>query len=179
MDEYARIIADARRVVARGAAPNQAAFEQRIRAVGGDGEEEALRRLAGVVAIHRARTRLVPPEPVAPEPTARLEPLRTRPAISGSLEVRRAREHVLAWAADPNVTSWQVRIAERPDLRSDYVVRDERELPGTVTEVALAIGEKPMRVHVLGRGRGGRLVRRAVLTGLTRESWNDRWQRRR
>lgn len=178
MDEYAKIIADARRVVARGTAPNQAAFERRIRAVGGAGEEDALRRLAGVVAVHRARTRLVPPEPARPEPTTRAKPLRTRPTISGSLDVRREREYVLAWAADRNVTAWEVRIAERPDLRSDYVVRDERELPGTITELELPLGETPMRVHVVGRGRNGRLVRRAVLTGVTRETWADRWQRR-
>jgi hypothetical protein len=33
-------------------------------------------------------------------------------------------------------------------------------------------------VHVLGRDRGGRLVRRAIVSGLTRESWADRWERR-
>jgi hypothetical protein len=179
VDEYARIIADARRVVARGTAPNEAAFERRIREVGGAREEEALRQLAGVVAVHRARTRLVAAsQPANPEPATRAKPLRTRPTISGSLELRRGREFVLAWSPDREVGSWEVRIAERPDVRSDYVARDERELPGTVTELELPLGDTPMRVNVVGRGRGGRLVRRAVLTGVTRETWNDRWQRR-
>jgi hypothetical protein len=71
-----------------------------------------------------------------------------------------------------------VRIAERPDIRRDYVARDERELAADVTELELPLGETPTRVHVVGRGRGGRLVRRAILTGVTRETWNDRWQRR-
>ena len=177
MDEYARIIADARRLVARGATPNESAFERRIRAVGGEREEEALRQLAGVVAVHRARARFA--EPAAPAPAPRpVRVLRTRPTISGSLDVRREREYVLAWAFDRDVGSWEVRIAERPDVRSDYVVRDERELAGDVTELELPLGDTPMRVHVVGRGRGGRLVRRAILTGVTRETWNDRWQRR-
>jgi hypothetical protein len=33
-------------------------------------------------------------------------------------------------------------------------------------------------VHVLGRTRDGRLLRRAVISGLTAENWRDRWQRR-
>jgi hypothetical protein len=177
VDEYARIIADARRLVARGATPNQSAFEQRIRAVRGEQEDEALRQLAGVVAVHRARARFAEPPPPA-GPAVRAKALRTRPTISGSLDVRREREFVLAWAADRKVASWEVRIAERPDVRSDYVVRDEHELPASVHELELSLGETPMRVHVVGRARDGRLVRRAVLTGVTRATWNDRWQRR-
>jgi hypothetical protein len=44
--------------------------------------------------------------------------------------------------------------------------------------VELALGVLPLRVHVLGRGRDGWLIRRAVVSGLTRESWDDRWQQR-
>jgi hypothetical protein len=33
-------------------------------------------------------------------------------------------------------------------------------------------------VHLLGRAANGRLVRRAVISGLTRDNWSDRWQRR-
>jgi hypothetical protein len=35
-----------------------------------------------------------------------------------------------------------------------------------------------VRVHLLGRGRDGRLVRRAIISALTREGWDERWQRR-
>jgi hypothetical protein len=35
-----------------------------------------------------------------------------------------------------------------------------------------------MRVTIVGRSRGGRLVRRAVLAGVTRATWADRWQKR-
>jgi hypothetical protein len=180
IEEYERIVADARRVVARGSAIDVAAFERRIRAVGGGGgEEQALRQLAAVVAVHRARSRFVEPvEPNATPAPGPLRVLRTRPTISGSLDMRRDGEFVLAWPRDRDVETWEVRIAERPDVRSDYVVRDERELAGELAELELPLGDLPMRVHVVGRGRGGRLVRRAVLTGVTRETWNDRWQRR-
>jgi hypothetical protein len=44
--------------------------------------------------------------------------------------------------------------------------------------VEVPIGEHSMRVHILGRSRDGRLLGRAVISGLTRENWNDRWQRK-
>ena len=94
------------------------------------------------------------------------------------MELRREPELAVAWDAVPSVTSWEVRISERPDVRSDYVVRDTIQLEPGVTRVELPLEDKPVRVHVLGRGRDGRLVRRAVVSGLTRDGWNDRWQRR-
>jgi hypothetical protein len=179
MTEYDRIIADARRVVARGSRVDAAAFERRIRAVGGDHEEDALQRLARVVAVHRARSRFAEPPQPAAEPVARPgRVLATRPTISGSLDVRRGREFVLQWSAARDVAAWEVRIAERPDVRRDYVEREERDLPGSATEVELALGDSPMRVRIVGKDARGRLVRRAVLTGVTRATWNDRWQRR-
>jgi len=176
-DAYEQIIADARRIVARGSTVDAAAFERRIRAVGGAGEEEALRRLALVVAVHRARARFAEPRP-AQEPPKPAKPLRTRPTISGALDVRRGRDFVLEWRAARDVASWEVRIAERPDIRRDYVEREERDLPGAATEVELPLGDSPMRVRIVGKDSRGRLVRRAVLTGVTRETWNERWQRR-
>lgn len=179
MNEYDRIIADARRVVARGSRVDAAAFERRIRAVGGEHEEDALRRLALVVAVHRARSRFREPPPPPAQPVARPgRVLATRPTISGALDVRRAREFVLEWNLARDVASWEVRIAERPDIRRDYEEREERELPGSATELELPLGDSPMRVRIVGRDARGRLVRRAVLTGVTRETWATRWQRR-
>ncbi len=48
--------------------------------------------------------------------------------------------------------------------------------PGKTVEVQL--GELPLRVHVHGRSRDGRLLRRALISSLTRATWSDRWQRR-
>jgi hypothetical protein len=58
------------------------------------------------------------------------------------------------------------------------VVREERALAGPETSLELVLGETPLRVHLLGRGRDGRLVRRAIISALTRDGWNERWQRR-
>jgi hypothetical protein len=84
----------------------------------------------------------------------------------------------LEWDAAPAVAGWEVRFSERPDARGEYVVREELSLPGGATGVDVPLGELPLRVHVLGRSRDGRLVRRAVVSGLTRAGWNERWLRR-
>jgi hypothetical protein len=94
------------------------------------------------------------------------------------MAVRRGEGDELVWAREAKVTAWELRISERPDPRGDYEVRETGELPGEATSVELPLGETPLRVHLLGRDRGGRLVRRAILSGLTRETWADRWQRR-
>jgi hypothetical protein len=85
---------------------------------------------------------------------------------------------MLTWAREPKVTAWELRISARPDPRGEYEVRETGELAGDATGVELPLGDTPLRVHLLGRDRGGRLVRRAIVSGLTRETWADRWQRR-
>jgi hypothetical protein len=102
--------------------------------------------------------------------------LGTRPTISGSLDVRRDGEFALAWDADRDVQSWEVRIAERPDIRRDYREQETKQV--SEPRIELPLGDLPMRVTIVGRSRGGRLVRRAVLAGVTRATWADRWQKR-
>jgi hypothetical protein len=191
----AAILAEARAQVAAGREPNMAGLEARIatalRRARSAGEDAAAvdelgagarRKLAGVVAVGRARARLAR-EP-QPPPTPRRQParpfaLRTKPTITGTLDVRRAdgEGYELVWDAVPTVTEWEVRLSERPDLRSDYAERERFVLAATETSVKLPLGDNPFRVNVLGRGRG-RLQRRALISGLTRESWRERWQRR-
>ena len=168
------IIDEARALVAEGKSPDWKALRDRIRALGGD-QREALRRLERVGAVHRARA-ATPPAPSAPAPPAPL--LKSRATITGNMDVRRDGETSLAWRAEPKVTAWELRISERPDPRGDYEVRESGELPGEATSVELPIGDVPLRIHLLGRDRGGRLVRRTIVSGLTRETWGDRWQRR-
>ena len=69
-------------------------------------------------------------------------------------------------------------LSERTDPRGGYAVREERTLPADATSVEVPLGPNALRVHLLGRGRGGKLVRRAVMSPLTAESWGERWQRR-
>jgi hypothetical protein len=184
MDDHAKIIDEARRRVASGGTLDSAAFEARIRAAGGD-TGQALKQLARIASVQRARTLLAGPpthqaQPV-PEPVARPLALRTKPTITGNMDVRRERRgdaFVLVWTTEPKVAEWDVRLSERPDVRGDYVVREERALAGPETSLEVELGETPLRVHLLGRGRDGRLVRRAIISALTREGWNERWQRR-
>lgn len=173
------ILSEARATVAAGGTPDWKALRDRIRELAANGREEreALQRLERVGAVHRARSvRPKPAEP--PAPARRPALLRTKPTVSGNMEVRRAGEHVLAWTPLPAVEQWEVRISERRDARSDYQVRDERTLPATARELELELGESPVRVHLLGRGRGGKLVQRAIVSGLTRDGWSARWERR-
>jgi hypothetical protein len=92
------------------------------------------------------------------------------------MDVRRAGELTLEWEAVESVATWEVRISKRPDPRGDYVLKETLQVDDP--SIDLPLDDQPLRVHVLGRTRNGRLVRRAVISGLTRESWNDRWQRR-
>jgi hypothetical protein len=97
------------------------------------------------------------------------------------MEVRRKTEgdrFLLTWDTTRAIAGWEVRFSERPDARGEYEVRETLTLPPETTTVALPLGDKPLRVHVLGRSRDGRLLRRAVISALTRGGWNDRWERR-
>jgi hypothetical protein len=172
------IIDEARALVAAGATPDWKRLRDRIRALGGD-QREALRRLERVGAVQRARASVAKParEPAAPA-AARPALLKTRPTITGNMDVRRGDGAILTWSREPKVAAWEIRLSERPDPRSDYEVRESGELPGDATSVDLPLGDVPLRVHLLGRDRGGRLVRRAIVSGLTRATWDERWQRR-
>jgi hypothetical protein len=183
VSEHAKIIDEARQRVASGKKLDASAFEARIRAAGGD-TDRALKQLARIVSVQRARALVAGPpthQPAPPPEPARPLALRTKPTITGNMDIRRERRgdaFALAWTAEPKVVAWDVRISERPDVRGDYVVREERTLPGPATSLELELGEMPLRVHLLGRARDGRLVRRAIISALTREGWDDRWQRR-
>ena len=184
LDEHRKIIDEARQRVASGGDLDRAAFEARIRSAGGD-TEGALAQLARVVSVARARALVQGPgvrEPeAAPQPLRGPLGLRTKPTITGNMDVGRTRRDgafVLTWTSDPKVAAWDVRISERPNVRGDYAVREERTLPGTATSHELQLSDKPVRVHLLGRGRDGRLVRRAVISALTDGGWGERWQRR-
>ena len=171
------IIDEARAQIARGESPDWKALRDRIRALGGD-QREALRRLERVGAVHRARATVsvARPEPARPARAPVL--LKGRATVTGNMDVRRGDGDALTWTREAKVAAWELRISERPDPRGEYEVRESGELPGESTSVDLPLGDVPLRVHLLGRDRGGRLVRRAIVSGLTRETWATRWQRR-
>jgi hypothetical protein len=180
------IIREARSLVAAGGAPDWKALRDRVRALelGASRQRDALRQLERIGAVHRARASIrpaapaTPPEP-APAPASSLRGalLRTKPTITGNMDVRRDGD-ALAWRQERAVTAWELRISAKPDPRGDYELREAGELPGETTRLELPLGDVPLRVHLLGRDRTGRLVRRTILSGVTRETWTDRWQRR-
>jgi hypothetical protein len=189
VDEYTVILDQARASVAAGRTPDWSVLEARVKAVRqrpratarADEEARALRQLQLLGSVQRARARLATPAAAPRAPARRPVALRERPAITGNMEVRREMDgtaHVLRWDAAPAVLEWVVRVSERRDARGGYVVREERVLPHGATSVEVPLGANALRVHLLGRGRGGKLVRRAVMSPLTPESWTERWQRR-
>ncbi len=184
-DDLTSILDAARAEVAAGRDPDEKALEARIRKAGGGAKD--LKQLQRVLTVQRARARLASqptPPPAAPAPPARPRArtsFRAQPTITGNMEVRRARTEdgiALSWDTTSAITSWEVRFSERADARSEYVVRETLTFPGTATSVELALGELPRRVHLLGRANDGRLIRRAIVSALTRDNWDDRWQRR-
>jgi hypothetical protein len=177
MSEVDDIIGEARALVARGGTPDWKELRDRIRALGGD-QRTALQRLERVGAVHRARTAVKPKAAAVAPPPRRPALLKGRATVSGNMDVRRGDGTSLVWRPERGVVTWELRISTRPDPRGDYEVRESGELPGEATSVELPLGEEPLRVHLLGRDRGGRLVRRAIVSGLTVETWTERWQRR-
>ena len=99
---YAAIVAEARAQIAAGREPNAEALRARVRAAteraGADValQRRALRQLERVLAVHRARTIVArepgstvpPPATVAPPRPQRRSLLRTRPTITGNMDVR-------------------------------------------------------------------------------------------
>ena len=182
MNAAEQAVHDARAAVAAGREPDWAELEARIRAAGLDAAaaERALAQLRRVATVARARAALAA-QPAAPPQTRRRAQPAAKPTLTGNLDVgRELRDdaHVLTWQPDPTVAAWEVRISERADPRSPYEVRDERELPGDATSIDLPVDGGVLRVHVLGRSRAGRLVRRAMISGLGRDNWSTRFERR-
>lgn len=191
----ATIVAEARAQVAAGREPNTSGLAARVataarlaRSQGADdaavdrAEANARRALETIASVHRSRALVAreaaPPKP-AVTPPRRPTALRTKPTITGTLDVRRAEGEGfrLVWDAVPAVAEWEVRISERADVRSDYVECETLLMAAGETSVELALADTTLRVNILGRGRG-RLQRRALISGLTKEGWRDRWQRR-
>ena len=193
---YAAIVGEARAEVTEGRAPAVDEFANRIRAatereIGSmrgpaieGAESKALQQLTGIAAVFRARELLTrapepAPTPRAAPPTRKL--LRSRPTISANMNIRRGADGdrlTLSWDAVPAVVEWEVRFSERPDPRGSYLLLDSVILPSTETAVDVPVGEHAFRVNILGRSRDGRPLRRALISSLTRETWNDRWERR-
>lgn len=175
--DIADILGEVRAQIARGLEPDADALEQRVRAV----EPKALPQLRRLLAVHRAKRTLGAPPPSPPPPRPRAAPLtyRAKPTIAANMAVR-ARAHgdavVLEWDAAHGVAGWELRLGERPDARSAYVDRETIHL--TEPRAELELSELPLRVSIVGRNAGGRIVQRALISGLTGSNWAQKWQQR-
>lgn len=202
----AAVVADARLQVRAGRLPDRRALEARVRgaaerrraelahdeqaaAAATAAEEAALAQLDSVGAVHRAFRRIAQPvtapalvaAPAAPAGPRRFGGFRAKPTISGTLDVRRKETGgtiVLSWDPLPAVKTWEVRFSRKTDVRGDYEAGETLTLPPGVTEVVLPLGEHQLRVNVIGQARDGRPVRRVLVSALTAENWNERWERR-
>jgi hypothetical protein len=174
--ELAQILDEARAQIARGDDPDVAALEARVRAV----DEAGVVQLRRLLAVHRAKRSLAdPPQPPAPAPRASAPAYRAKPTISANMAVhaRAAGDAiVLEWDAVRGVAQWEARIGDRADARSPYVDRDRVMLDEPRLELALT--ELPQRVAITGRNANGRIVQRALVSGLTRSNWSQKWQQR-
>lgn len=177
--ELTTILAEVRAQIARGDEPDSGALEARIRAL--PEHDRALAQLNRLLAVHRAKRSLATPLATpAPQPQARRAAVyRAKPTIAATMPVRaRAADGVvvLEWEARPGVTQWEARVSERPDARSAYPDGERRALDAPRLE--LHLGEQPKRVHIAGRNAAGRVVARALVSGLTSTNWSQRWLQR-
>jgi hypothetical protein len=173
------ILDEARAQIARGEEPDAAALEARIRAVVAPGGGDALRSLERLLAVARARRAVAAPPTPPPAPKRRAEVYRAKPTIAANMAVRaRANDGtvVLEWDAVRGVAEWDARVADRPDARSPYTDRETRRL--TEPRFELQLDELPQRISITGRTATGRIVQRAVVSGLTAENWRQKWQQR-
>jgi len=177
------LIDETRAAVAAGRSVDRDAVAARIRSLAPPAEAgAALEQLDRVLAVGRARARLAEAPASTPKPARPLRSaVRTRPSLTANMDVRRLVDggrYSLAWDRATGVLEWEVRIASRADERSDYVPLETRALPAETTAIDVPDTDRAFRIHIVGRGRGGKLLRRAVISGLSRESWNERWQKR-
>jgi hypothetical protein len=178
------LLTEVRALLAAGKPVDRNAFAARVNELAPPNEVDgALGQLDRVLAVGRARARLAEePKPASLPPNRPLRAaLKARPTLNANMDVHRrvqGESHALAWDAAPGVTEWELRIADRVDARSDYVQRETQTLPADATAVELPLTDRTLRIHLIGRGRGGKLLRRAVISGLSRENWNERWQKR-
>jgi hypothetical protein len=175
--ELADILDEVRAQIARGVEPDVAALEERVQAL----DPKALPRLRRLLAVHRAKRSLREPARPTPVPGPRTAPptYRAKPTIAANMAVRtRANGDAVAleWDAPRGVDAWEVRVGERRDARSQYVDRETVQLAKPSYQLELT--DLPLRVSVTGRNASGRIVQRALISGLTRSNWRQKWQQR-
>ena len=141
-------------------------------------EESTLTALQAIVAtaVPTAPPTTAKP-PVRPVRRLSLQPAAT---IVGNMVVRKQpteRGLELAWDAAPQVIEWVLRVSVRPDPRQDYVEGEAETLPAGTRSYEIELDEHPRRIQLYGHARGGKIVRRAVISALTSGNSGAQWKR--
>jgi hypothetical protein len=141
-------------------------------------EKSTLSALSAIVATAVA-ARPSAPAPPTVRPIRRLA-LQPSATIVGNMAVRKQptdRGLELVWDAAPQVIEWVVRVSVRPDPRRDYVEGEAETLPGSTRSFEVELDEHPRRIQLYGHARGGKIVRRAVISALTSGNSGAQWKR--
>ena len=141
-------------------------------------ETSTLSALSAIVAT----AAIAPPPPPAPPAARPIRRLALQPSatIVGNMAVRKQpteRGLELSWDAAPQVTEWVLRVSVRPDPRQDYVEGTAETLPAGTRSYEVALDEQPRRIQLYGHARGGKIVRRAVISALTSGNSGGQWKR--
>jgi hypothetical protein len=136
---------------------------------------------ASTLATLHAIVATAAPAP-APPPARPIRRLSIQPSatIVGNMAVRKQptdRGLELAWDAAPQVIEWVLRVSVRPDPRQDYVEGDPETLPAGTRSYEVELDEHPRRIQLYGHARGGKIVRRAVISALTSGNSGAQWKR--
>jgi hypothetical protein len=137
--------------------------------------------LAALKAIVAAASPTVAPVTAAP-PVPQIRRLTLQPSatIVGNMAVRKkpvGDAVELSWDTAANVTEWTIRVSVRPDPRQDYVEGELLTLPPATVRFDVALDEIPRRIQLYGLARDGRIVRRAIVSALTRGNSRAQWKR--
>jgi hypothetical protein len=202
-DDLARLhrpyLAEARRIVLERLTPNEAALARGIRAETeryrsrnphlDDAELDAAFAAAnerGLAQLAKIVAAASPAAEADREPASAAGRRRARfgaaaPIMAGTISFRKQAEGgrlTLAWDANRRVARWTVRISARADPREDYAEVENVEVQAGKPQLTLTLDERSYRVTVLGHSHSGRVIERAIVSGLTADNWRTKWTRR-
>ena len=84
----------------------------------------------------------------------------------------------LAWDAAPQVIEWVAARERRGPIRARTTSRARlRRCPAGTRSYEVELDEHPRRIQLYGHARGGKIVRRAVISALTSGNSGAQWKR--
>lgn len=194
---HALYLREAQRLVLDGFSPDEAGLADGVRAetrryldsqpwLGHGSLAPAVARVEGAALaalqtiVASASATVTPATKTPPGRPIRRLTLQPSATIVGNMAVRKKTVGdavELSWDRAPNVTEWTIRVSVRPDPRQDYVEGEPLTLAPTTVRFDVALDELPRRVQLYGLARDGRIVRRVLISALTRGNSSTQWKR--